>query len=67
MSNQSDKDGDEELTVSVVLTGEYIELFKNSAFASGRTNRREATIRLKDSLEQYSAIASIGNRIPKDI
>lgn len=67
MSNQSDKDGDEEFTVSVVLTGEHTKLFKDSAFASGRTYRGEATIRLKDSLEQYSAIASIGNRIPKDI
>ncbi|MDC5711171.1 TraY domain-containing protein [Vibrio europaeus] len=50
----------EKLEVLVVLEGEYVQKFQKSAVASERSNRKEAAIRIKDHLDRFSSITTLG-------
>lgn len=55
----------EKVSITVVLTGESAERFKIAVEKSGRTNRSEARLRMKDHLEQFTEISSIGSRVER--
>ena len=51
--NKSTKNNEIPITVQVTLTGKAAAEFRNVTAASGRSFKKEATIRLEDHLEKF--------------
>lgn len=63
--NKSIENDDSPITVQITLSGKAAQKFRKSTAASGRSYKKEATIRLEDHLGSFESIGAIGQAVKR--
>jgi hypothetical protein len=63
--NKSTANDDSPITVQITLSGKAAQDFRTATAASGRSYKKEATIRLEDHLDNFESIGAIGQAVKR--